>query len=162
MKFKCIEGNNRYEIAKLRIQLLMLSGRFRTERQKRFWSGNTLGNCLTSEECRDTPETLSHILISCPALDETRSDLLKTFLTDSPDPIKFLLSDILTLNDQQQTQFFIEPLSNPRVISLIQDIGDIITEKICYITRTYCFSLHRRRLMIKGMWRGSNFSSISV
>ena len=166
LKFPCVAykmaGSNRYEIAKLKIQLLMTSGRFRTERQKRFWSGNTLGNCLTSEECKDTPETLSHILISCPGLETTRTKLLTSFLATSPYPIKYLLTDILTLNDEQQTQFFLEPLSNPNVISMIQDLGVTITEKICYITRTFCFSLHRRRLIIKGSWRGSGYPAPST
>ena len=135
----------------------MLSGRYRTERQKRFWSGNAHGNCQIHENCKTTPETLSHLLIKCPGLEGTRSRLLKSFLTDSPGPVKYLLSDILTLNDQQQTQFFLEPLSNPRVISLMQEIGSTITEKICYITRTFCFSLHRKRLIALGEWRGSGY-----
>ena len=59
-------GNNRYEIAKVNVQMKMLSGRYRTESLSRFWSENKSGVCLLGDPCTNTMDTIPHILVSCP------------------------------------------------------------------------------------------------
>ena len=61
-------GDSRYEVAKLNIQLTMLSGRYRTNKLKRFWSENTRGTCQLHPSCTDTEESICHILTQCPGL----------------------------------------------------------------------------------------------
>ena len=139
---------NRYELTKLNIQQKMLSGRYSTEMLKRYWTMNKKGVCLLDQKCSNTPDTLCHILTLCPALDLKRQILFKDWLSRSVGPINGLFRNILSLDPQQLTQFILDPLTNPHVIRLTQEFGDIITQKCCYFTRTFCHSIHKERMNI--------------
>ena len=77
-------GSNSYEISKLNIQLKMLSGRYRTEMLRRFWSGNNSGFCILGQPCEETQDTISHFLGSCPVLFATRTRLKAMWLNKEP------------------------------------------------------------------------------
>ena len=44
--WSCLPGSNPYEVRAARIQPLLLTGRYRTEKLTRHWSGNPNGFCL--------------------------------------------------------------------------------------------------------------------
>ena len=139
-------GSSRYEVKKLGIQLKMQSGRYRTEMLRRFWSSNSHGHCILGPECQSTPDTISHILGSCPVLDGTRNRLITMWFTKEPNgPLHHLLSHVIKWSEEEFTGFVLDPLANPYIISMTQCIGEIISEKICYLTRTFCFSIHNDR-----------------
>ena len=151
-------GNSRYEQAKLNIQLKFLSGRYRTSQLCRFWSDNKDGKCLIGFPCDGLSDSVCHIISECKSLEPKRLSLKTMFLEKEKDePIRQLLLDVFSWNSEDQTQFFLEPLTNPRVIVLVQTHGDIILDKICYLTRTYCFSLHRERKLLLGTWYDSGY-----
>ena len=136
----------------------MLSGRYRTEKLMRYWSTNKNGHCILGPPCFCTTETISHILITCPVLENKRTALKSDWIRrESECPLGNLIKDVFTWDPEEQTAFLLDPLTNPIIISLTQNYGCIITEKICYLTRTFCFSLHRERLIILGRWFNSGY-----
>ena len=154
-------GASRYEIAKLNIQLKMQSGRYRTSRLCRFWSGgNKAGVCMVGNICKEQgiSETICHIITSCVALEPKRQTLKNIWYKREPTgPLSELLKSVFSWDFEEQTKFILDPLSNAKVISLIQKFGDIILNKVCYLTRTFCFSLHRERKILLGEWSESGF-----
>ena len=158
-------GQTRYEVAKLNVQLKMLSGRYRTSHLSRYWTNNKAGICMTGDFCKSHGiiETVSHILTSCIALEPKRASLKKLCLEKKPDgPLPSLFLHIFNCNTEEQTQFLLEPLSNPYVIRLVQNYGKPLLEQICYLTRTFCFSLHRERKILQGTWYGSGFPAPDI
>ena len=136
----------------------MLSGRYRTESLSRFWSGNKAGFCLLGTPCSNLVETLPHLLITCPALENKRSMLKEMGRQKEKDgPLGSLLNEIFNQSPEKQTQFFLEPLTHPRIICFIQSEGNDIRDRICYFTRTFCFSLHRERQIKLDRWVGSGY-----
>ena len=125
-------GNSRYEQAKLNIQLKFLSGRYRTSQLCRFWSENRDGKCLIGSPCDGPSDSVCHIISECKSLEPKRSILKGMFLEkENAEPIRQLIVGVFSWNSEEQTQFFLEPLTNPRVIRLAQTYGDTITNKIC-------------------------------
>ena len=151
-------GYNRYEIAKLNIQLKMLSGRYPTEKLARYWSQNKNGFCLLGPPCSNKSETISHILTECPVLESKRVILRKSWIErETVGPLSNIIKDVFTWDYEDQTAFLLDPLSNPIIIDLSQNFGSKIIDKISYLTRTYCFSIHRQRKIILGTWYNSGY-----
>ena len=141
----------------------MLYDRYRTERLSQFWSTNREGNCLLGPSCSNTSDTISHILVVCPVLQHKRSILKSTWLErESDSPLYSLITQLFTWDIEEQTKFLLDPLSNPYIIALSQNFGDKITNKICYLTRTFCFSLHRERKIILGKWYNSGYPAPNI
>ena len=149
--------SNPYEINKAIVQARMLSGRYRTEGLCRFWSANPNGFCLL-QSCSDShiKEDILHLLVTFPSLESTRSRLrtffhlyavknpeistpVHTFLT-SPDPI-------------YHTQFLLDCSTIPEIIQLKQELGLCALNHLFYLTRTWCYSVHRERLRQLGRWK---------
>ena len=152
LKFPCKSFSaanvNRYEIQKLNIQQKMLSGRYRTSMLKRFWTKNKMGTCELDPECSQTCETISHILICCPALSQKRQSLFQDWITRTDGVINCILSGVLNRTQEQKTQFILDPLTDPVVIRFTQEYGEYITQKMCCFTRTFCHSIHKERMKI--------------
>ena len=49
--------------------------------------------------------------------------------------------------------FLLDPTTKPLVISLTQTQGTQITEKLCYMTRTWLYYMHKERLKQLGFWK---------
>ena len=73
-------GSNPYEYHKAVITARMLSGRYPTDRLQRHWTQNKEGYCLLPT-CAPTQSlgSLEHLLLYCPALQNTREKLLRLF-----------------------------------------------------------------------------------
>ena len=149
-------GPNPYETNKAIVQARMLSGRYRTEGLCRFWSTNPEGTCLLPE-CSHllAKEDITHILITCKSLAEVRNRLIKFFTSYSnKNPyLSSIISEFLVSTDTTfQTQFLLDCSTLPEVIILRQTYGFHILESLFYITRTWCYSLHRERLRKLDRW----------
>ena len=148
-------GTNRYEINKAIIQARMLSGPYRTEGLCRFWSTNRSGSCLLpSCSASGVKEDIAHILIHCPSLSGTRSRLEKFFeVYASQNPLIPSIRNFLnSVNPIQKTQFLLDCSILPDVIRLRQEHGQPVLHILFYLTRTWCYSLHRERLPQLGRW----------
>ena len=99
-------GCNRYEIAKLNIQMKMLSGRYRTERLARFWSSNKSGYCNLGPPCSNESDTIAHILTTCPVLKNKRAILKQSWFDREADgPLEVLVNEVLTWESEKITAF---------------------------------------------------------
>ena len=144
-------GSNPYEVTKAVQQAQLLSGRYRTEQLATHWSKNKEGFCLVGS-CMQEVETVSHMLITCPAFLETRKRLCVLWLS-SPDPhVLLLVIEALTGSPNNLLQFLLDCSVLPSVILATQRHGFSILQKLFYLTRTWCFSIHRKRLKILGRW----------
>ena len=147
---------NPYETSKAIVQARMLSGRYRTESLCRFWSSNPEGVCLLPL-CRTScsTEDLTHILITCQSLSESRMKLYRMFADFAcrNPPIFEIVNNFLTSqNTTYQTQFLLDCSILPEVIRLRQAYGSDVIEGLFYLSRTWCFSLHRKRLRKLNRW----------
>ena len=71
-------GSSPAQVRKATIQVLILSGHYRTKALARHWSkSNKAGSCMLFPECSRAFDDIEHILQYCPALEETRKYLLE-------------------------------------------------------------------------------------
>ena len=149
-------GSNPYEVQKACIQAKMLSGRFRTCWLSRHWSGDSSGSC-SIPDCRlnPTPGTLPHILIDCQGLATSRQrvfSLWADFIRDKPILLPVIKKYTIDCPTTLQVQFLLDCTILPEVISLVQQHGVFVHDSLLYLTRTFCFSLHKARLKLLGKW----------
>ena len=146
--FTTLNGNP-YQTKKAKVQSRFLSGRYRTEKLCRFWSKNNAGICLL-ESCKSDriPEELEHIIFSCKGLAETRKRLLTftfDYISDKPE-LQPIIHKYLGEAEVEFCQFIIDCSVQSLVISSYQLYGKSIHDHLFYITRTWCYSLHKERL----------------
>ena len=65
-----------YRVSMATVQAQMLTSRYRVGALTRHWIKDYKGNCRLSTECLDSLEDLPHLLKWCPALHNTRHELL--------------------------------------------------------------------------------------
>ena len=153
-------GSNPYEVEKACCQAKMLSGRFRTCWLSRHWSGVSSGKCpLPKCSLNPTPGTLPHILTQCEDLQPARQRIFSLWaihMANKP----FLLPVVKKYTLDSNTNMFVQFLLNctvlPEVISLRQLHGDCVHDSLLYLTRTFCFSVHKTRLKLLGKWNVKN------
>ena len=147
-------GSNPYEINKAIVQARMLSGRYVTDQLARHWRGNTNGMC-TIPSCPGTEAgSLEHLLLFCPALDPERAQIRNLCLSvalESSDLHAVIHSVLGSTSVEIVMQFLLDCSSLPAVIKLKQASGDKIIERLFYLTRTWCYNMHRSRLTKLGL-----------
>ena len=131
----------------------MISGRYRTESLCRFWSSNTAGFCEAST-CDGVRGDLEHLLISCPALKLDRDRVYNLWLLKSREnsPLFALITSIMSASPTEQVKFILNPCANPEILKLVQTQGTPLLEHITYLTRTFAFNMHRKKLILTGRW----------
>ena len=148
-----LDGNP-YQAKAARIQALLLSGRYRTERLSRFWSSNKDGFCLLST-CNGSQlyEDIEHFILRCSALTEVRRRLIRfteDYVVDKPVLKPLCDAYLLPDNTALCMQFLLDCSVLPMVISAVQLYGQIVHFHLFRITRTWCRSLHVARLKLLG------------
>ena len=128
----------------------MLSGRYLTDRQQRHWSDNRSGFCLLPA-CLPSRASgsLEYLFISCPALSSKRERLIELAkLISSESPIlSELIPSILNNPDQHQlVQLLLDCSTMPVIIRIAQQTGPYVRDRLLYLGRTWCYSLHRDRM----------------
>jgi hypothetical protein len=144
-------GSNPYEVTKAIQQARLLSGRYRTEALASHWSNNPDGYCL-APDCSNILETVKHILLECPAYSENRKRLKTVWQSSDDRVIDTLTSEALSGTDEYLLQFILDCSILPNVISSTQKHSSLILDKLFYLTRTWCFSIHRSRMKLLGRW----------
>ena len=145
-------AGNLYETNKMIVQLKMLCGRYRVGSLLKHFFPSRNGNC---ELCGQELEDLTHLLIPrCPLLLERKQLLIEYALTvlSSSNVCHRIFSNILENgNEQEQVQMFLDCSVIPSVISAYQDDKTVIP-LLYWVTRTWCYSLHRMRLKLLNRW----------
>ena len=147
-------GSSPFEVRKATVQARMLSGRYRTCWLRRHWSGDSSGNCCIPG-CGGVPGTLQHLVTGeCPALSSVLDRCLalwSSVLTDNPILIPVVHQYCLG-PPETFLSFLVDPTTISEVISLSQEHGLVINEKLCYMTRTWLFLFHKERLKLLNIW----------
>ena len=150
-------GSSPPKVAMASVQAVMLSGRYRTEALCSHWSKNKSGVCLLSDSCSNTVDDITHILTSCPALENTRNNLTKyveNYVKKLPSCFQLILQLCSPLNTTF-CDFLLDASTQPQVISAVQLHGPLFLQHTFCVTRTWVFVIHRERLKMLGRW---NFS----
>lgn len=141
--------SNPWEVNKAIVQCRILSGRYPTDWLARHWSADNTAGCCVLCPGMSTPGTLEHLLISCPALESKRSDLFHYWDQETCAATRNLLIAKTTSSETEFVQFLIDPSADPDVILSVQR-KTIDPDKIFKLTRTFVYSLHRRKLKLTG------------
>ena len=142
-------GSNPYEVSKAIQQARFLSGRYRSADLEKHWTNNKNGIC---QNCFDSVETVEHILISCSAYQETKQKLYSLWLSTKLPVVYELILTALSSEKNYLLQFLLDCSVLPTVIRAAQDHGYEVYKELFYLTRTWCFSIHRQRMKSLGRW----------
>ena len=144
-------GSNPYDTAKAIQQSRFLSGRYRSGSITKHWSGNQEGFCL-APSCQNQIETVEHILISCCAYNDTKRRLYSLWLSTPDKTVLRLVLQALSSETDYLLQFILDCSVLPAVILATQTNGEQVLKELFYLTRSWCFSIHRQRMKILGRW----------
>ena len=149
-------GSNPYEVGKACCQARMLSGRYKTCWLARYWSGDKAGSCsLPRCTLNPKPGTLAHILVECVDLAPARQRVIKlwsTYLRDHPELLQVIKCYTVGEKSLQFPQLLLDCTVLPEVITLVQQYGSCVHDSLLYLTRSFCFSVHKARLRLLGKW----------
>ena len=149
-------GSNPYEIHKAVIQARMLSGRYLTDKLSRHWTKNTLGLCTVPGCTGVDVGSLEHILLFCPALSTARTNsvaLCSQVATESQELSEGLEPLIQTESVDGAVQFLLDCYTFPHVRRLSQTHGSSFINRLFYVTRTWCYAIHRSRMNKLGLFQ---------
>ena len=135
----------------------MLSGRYPSDYLARHWNlRNMAGLCLLEGCTGQTLGSLEHILLQCPALSSTRQKLVSLCLNtvDKCPPVATLINTVLNSSDETlKMQFLLDCFALPAVVTLVQSFGQDILYHLFYVSRNWCYSVHRKRMDLLGLYQ---------
>ena len=140
-------GANPYEVAKAVVQCRMLSGRYRTKQLMSNWSVDG-DSCCPSSSCTGTDESLEHILLECPAYVTIRTNLVEKFKSVKNENLRELAMSALDKPPTFLMQFLLDATALSSTHSLIAKMGEEILFPLFNLTRTWCYAIHKERLII--------------
>ena len=141
-------GSNPYEVLKAIQQECFLSGRYRSAK---LMIHNKEGFCLATT-CHNTVESLEHILIQCKAYTESKARLYSLWLSTRNKVVFKLVLEALSSETEYLVQFLVDCSVLPSVVKATQENGHVILKELFYLTRSWCFSIHKQRMKILGRW----------
>ena len=152
-------GSSPYAVIMANVQCTMLSGRYRTEALASHWSESGTRSCKTPF-CKNhhIEEDHHHILAVCGSLQTSRSRL-QTFTQKycagiNNQEIKELITKYCSPYQPLFCQFLEDCSVLPEVIAVGQVLGEkLVHHHLFWVSRTWCYTLHRDRLKILGRWR---------
>ena len=147
-------GSNPFEVHKAVVQAKMLSGTYITDKLARHRTPNSLGLCSIPGCTGQDVGSLEHILLTCPALSESRNKIVKLCHTvaDEHVDIKNILHHSLNQTTSKVVQFLLDCSSLPQVILLKQKHETNIINRLFYLTRSWCYAIHRCRMNKLGLF----------
>ena len=124
-------ASNPFECSKSTILARMASGRYRTEILCRHWSTNRAGHCR-APSCHQTPGTLEHLLVACPALGTVRERLYQMRLEKTVmfPALHSTIKEVLKSDESSKVQFIIEPLALPQLAAMSTLYGSTFIEQL--------------------------------
>ena len=149
-------GSNPFEIHKGVTQAKMLSGRYVTDQLSRHWTKNKSGICLIPGCSGQHVGSLEHLLLFCPALADARNKILKLCVTVSAesDDLRKIIHTMLSGQPiVKMMQFILDCSVMPEVITLTQHSTQATLERLFYISRSWCYSMHRTRMNKLGLFQ---------
>ena len=121
---------------------------------RRNWSGDITGSC-SLPGCGGVPGTLQHLVTGeCPALEHVLLKCLTLWssVTSTNPIISKIVAQYCLGPPETLLSFLVDPTTLPEVISLSQEYGADINDRLCYMTRTWLFLFHKERLSLLNLW----------
>ena len=146
-------SSNPFETNKALVQAALLSGRYKTDYLSRHWNfSNPDGFCMLCPG-KFLFGTIQHFLIHCEALSEKRSTIIDHWSSYAEEDIQLhqLLKQLLESPSALLVQFLLDPSVVPQVVALLQH-NLVKLETLFYLSRTWCYGLHRRRMQLLGLF----------
>ena len=151
-------GSSPSKVSMASIQAIMLSGRYRTESLLSHWTRNSEGFCKLSMECSGVKEDIRHILHYCPALSNVRANLIdftRKYCSNLDPTISSILLELCDPSHTLFCEFILDCSTIPRVITLVQSLGEGALDPLFDVSRIWIFVLHRERLKRLHRWKHS-------
>ena len=124
----------------------MLSGRYRTDRLTRHWTPSNPQGLCRLPGCGDQEGTLAHILLYCPALSQSRFNMIRlwsSFMVSRP--LLLLIISRYTIEEpEHMVQLILDPTCLPLVVSSKKSAPEVL-QHCLYLGRTCCLSTHTLR-----------------
>ena len=142
-------GSKSYEVAKARIQLLCLANQYPSSKNTRHWSTQNPDGLCSFPVCQEQKlvESSEHILLCCTA------KLYSMCLgVRNPYTYQLITRILFSRSPNKMMQFLVDSSALPEVIHAVQLYGESILKDLFYLSRTWCFSLHRLRMRRLGKW----------
>ena len=149
-------GSNPFESHKAVTSCRMISGRYLTDKLQSHWTQNRSGYCLLPNCVPGSVGSLEHLLLHCTALSSTRAKLLKlcTNVAQESTHLFTIISNILQSdNELLMMQFILDSSVLPEVIRTTQQFGTCVRDRLMYIGRSWCYSIHRERMRQLGLFK---------
>ena len=145
-------ASNVFECSKSTALARMASGRFRTDMLTRHWSQNKSGYCRF-QTCNQVQGTLEHMLVTCPALRNTRERMYQMWLerTVMFPALHATIRAVLISDPEDIVQFVLEPLALPSVLEDARTHGNHFTQQLSYLTRTFAFYMQRHYRQLQSL-----------
>ena len=114
---------------------------------------NPLGFCLLCPG-KFLFGTVQHLLLHCEALPDKRTRLIELWSAhaDEDGHLHSLLKELLQSKPEVLVQFLLDPSVVPQAVALCQQ--KLVTlSTLYYLTKTWCYGIHRRRLQLLGKFK---------
>ena len=147
-------GSNPFEVHKAVTAARMLSGRYLTDKLQRHWTLNRDGLCLLPNCIPGSEGSLEHIMLECISLNQTRTQFfsLCSEIAAEHEALSGIISPIFESNIQSSVkQLLLDCTALPDVLISVQVYGPIIRDRLLYLGRTWCYSIHRERMNQLGL-----------
>ena len=144
-------GSNPHEISKAVQQARFVSGRYRSWNITRQGSEESEGFCL-SPTCTEQVETVEHVLVECGAYNLCKARLYSLWLSTPNKAALRLVLEALSSETSYLLQFILDCSVLPSVRSAVEINGPQLLKDLFYLTRSWCFSVHRQRMKMLGRW----------
>ena len=128
----------------------MLSGNYTTRELSE--SGN---QSYPSATYTAVSESLEHILIHCPAYTHIRNNVTHKSSKTADPIVSKLVANALNSSYHNLMQFLLDATVLPDVRLAVLTHGQSLLGPLLNITRTWCYSIHRERMQLLGLWRFS-------
>ena len=145
-------GSNPYEVSKAIQQARFLSGRYRSARLMRHWASDNKDGFCFAPTCQNTIESIEHILVHCKAYTECKARLYSLWLSTRNNVVFKLVLEALSSETEYLVQFIVDCSVLPSVVKATQTHGPLILNELFYLTRSWCFSIHKQRMKLLGRW----------
>ena len=135
-----------FEVSKAVIAARMLSGRYRTDLLSKHWTRDNPNGFYRLPGCSNQEGNLQHILLSCPALADSRASMISmwsNFMVSKPTLLPIVRHYTIT-EERLFMQLHLDPSCLPLVILNSKADPDIMKHCL-YLSRTWCFSSHLAR-----------------
>ena len=146
-----------FEVQKAASVASMLSGRYVTDYRSRHWSKKNPNGLCQLCLMNDQPEilgTLEHLLLDCPVLSNVRGNmksLWSNYVQEKPILLSFIESHMKSSSHEEKQifiHFLLDPSSCPEIVRGVQVHGIGLLTDVLYLTRTWCHSIHAKRIKL--------------